>query len=335
MNADVLDRLDRVPHGGASDPQVLDFSANTNPVSPSGTAPVYDAAFSAARRYPSDGYAEFRTAASEYVGCDCTQVIPTAGSLAGMRLLFSVTLSDGDSVLLPEPSFAEYEHEARLQGADPRAIPHTEILDADPADHAVAVVCNPNNPTGEAYETGDLLSFARRCRKVDTTLLVDEAFLDFTDRSSLAGESGVVVARSLTKIFGLPGIRAGFLVATGELRDRLEIARISWSLSTPAAAVGAHCMRKEAFVEETRSRVRSERERMRSRLETRFDVYPSDAPFLLFDVGEESVDDVLDEARTEGIAMRDARTFPTLDSHVRVAVRRPEENDRLLDALGV
>ncbi|GAB3414361.1 threonine-phosphate decarboxylase CobD [Haloparvum alkalitolerans] len=335
MDIDALDTLGRVPHGGVNDPHVLDFSANTNPESPRGTAPVYDAAFSASRRYPADDYWEFRGAAADYVGCEGPQVIPAAGALDGMRLLFSVMLSPGDSVLLPRPSFSEYAHEVRLQGATPRFVDHDAVLDADPSDHAVAVVCNPNNPTGEAHSTGRLQAFAQRCREANTTLLLDEAFLDFTDRASLAGEPGVVVARSLTKVFGLPGLRAGFLVATGDCRDRLETARVSWGLSVPAAAVAVHCLDDEAFVLETRERVERERERMRERLESRFSVFPSDAPFLLFDVGDDRVDDVLDEAREAGIALRDARSFRTLDNHVRTAVRRPAENDRLLDALGV
>ncbi|WP_459878691.1 threonine-phosphate decarboxylase CobD [Halorubrum gandharaense] len=335
MDLNALDASTRVPHGGTNDPHVIDFSANTNPESPSGVAQVYDAALPASRRYPADDYGEFRGAAADYVGCDPRQVIPSAGSLAGMRLLFSVVLSADDSVLVPSPSFGEYAHEARLQGATVERVPHDAILDADPSEHALVVVCTPNNPTGEAAETGDLRALAERCRAAGTTLLVDEAFLDYADRCSMAGEPGVVVARSLTKVFGLPGLRAGFLVATGTLRDRLDTARVSWGLSTPAAAVGVHCMRDRAFVEETREQVAAERKRMRDRLAERFTVFPSDAPFLLLDVGDADPDVVLDEARSEGLVLRDARTFDRLDNHLRTAVRRPAENDRLLAALGV
>ncbi|ELK44832.1 L-threonine-O-3-phosphate decarboxylase, partial [Haloferax sp. BAB-2207] len=199
----------RVPHGGTTDPTVLDFSANTNPERPDGVEAVYREAFDASTRYPDDDYADFRGTAGDYVGCASASVVPTAGGLEALRLAFEVTLSPGDTALVPEPSFGEYDREIRLQGAEPVAVAHDAILDADPADHAVAVVCTPNNPTGELAPADDLRVFAARCREAETTLVVDEAFLDFTDEPSLAGEPGVVVARSLTKMFGLPGIRAG------------------------------------------------------------------------------------------------------------------------------
>ena len=330
----MLDELDRVPHGGAAEPRRLDFSANTNPTSPPGTVSVYESAFSAARRYPVDDYCEFRAAAAEYVNVEGGQIIPTAGGLAGMRLVFSVGVAPGDSVAVPAPSFGEYAKEVRLQGGEPVFIDYDEILSVDPTDHELVVVCNPNNPTGTAYCPAGLRELAARCRDAGTTLLVDEAFLDFTDEPSLAGTEGVVVARSLTKIFGLPGLRAGFLVATGRLRERLDVARPAWGLSTPAAAVGAHCLGATDFVEATRLRVDREREWLVDRLADRFSVHASEAPFLLLETAQPA-GEVVDEARANGVAIRDATTFRGLDSHVRVAVKRRHENEQLVDALGL
>lgn len=334
MDTERIDALDRVPHGGEADPQLLDFSANTNPRIPDGTTAVYEAALSASRQYPLDDYSEFRAAAASYLGVDGRQIIPAAGALAGMRLLFSVTLRAGDSVAIPAPSFGEYAREVKLQGGEPTFVPHDDLLAIDPADHELAIVCNPNNPTGERYETGDLRAFAERCQASGTLCCVDEAFLDYTDAPSLAGTPGVVAVRSLTKIFGLPGLRAGYLVATGDLRDRLDTARPTWALSRPAAAVGTHCLGQPAFVEETRTRVADERARMRDRLATRFDLFPSDSPFLLCETSR-PVSDIIDTARKRGVVVRDATTFRGLDSHIRVAVKRPSQNDRLLAALDV
>jgi len=326
----------RVHHGGTTDPHLVDFSANTNPSTPSGVTRVYDAALSAARSYPSDDYYEYRAAAAEYVDCEGPQVIPTAGGLSAIRLAIATAVSPDEPVLVPYPSFGEYAREVRLQGGTPEFVRHTDVLGTDPTEYALVVVCNPNNPTGDAYDAHQLRAYADRCRQAGTPLLVDEAFIDFTDEPSLAGQEGVVVARSLTKIFGLPGLRVGFAVTTGECRDRIDTARQAWGLGAPSASVGAYCMRQTDFVEATRERVADERERMRRRLAHRFDVYPSDAPFLLLDVGTSAaVDEVRAGAREHGIAVRDARTFRGLDRHIRVAVRRRDENDRLLDALDV
>ncbi|QSW99829.1 threonine-phosphate decarboxylase [Haloterrigena alkaliphila] len=340
MDPDSVREGERVPHGGETDRDVLDFSANTNPRTPDGVEAVYADALEASRRYPDDDYPEFRTAAGEFGGCDPERVIPTPGGLAAIRLAMEVTLEPGDEALVPYPSFGEYAREVRLQGASPQFVPHDEVpgtTDGALEDCALAIVCTPNNPTGEATDPAALADFAARCEAAGTTLLVDEAFLGFTDLPSAARleAEGVIVARSLTKLFGLPGLRAGFAVATGEQRVALETARRAWSLGTPAARVGAHCLQRDEFVRDTRERVASERERMRAALESRFDVAPSDAPYLLCDVGEDDVDDVIAAAREDGVAIRDARTFRGLESHVRVAVKDRAANDRLLAALEV
>lgn len=335
MEPDETRAVGRAHHGGEPDPDVLDFSANTNPRTPAGAREVYRDAFEAARRYPDDGYPAFREAAADAVGCEPGQVIPTAGGLAALRLATSLAVGPGDTALVPAPSFAEYAREVRLQGGEPVFVAHDEVAAADPAGHALAVVCTPNNPTGDAADPDDLLTFAARCREAGTTLLVDEAFLGYTDRPSLAGEPGVVVARSLTKLYGLPGVRAGYAVATDAELDALVAARRPWSLSTAAARVGAHCLRDRAFVSETRERVERERVRLRRALSPAYGVADSDAPFLLLDVGDRDVDAVVARARERGVAVRDATTFRGLDAHVRVAVKDREANDRLLHALGV
>ncbi|MDS0220611.1 pyridoxal phosphate-dependent class II aminotransferase [Haloarcula sp. S1AR25-5A] len=335
--ADAIGPDGRVPHGSSDDPDLLDFSANTNPRVPPGSARTYREAFDAARSYPADDYPEFRAAAATFVECEPEQVIPTAGGLEAIRLAIQTTVRAGDSVLIPYPSFGEYAREVRLQGGTPEFVPHDELLSVDPSGHALAIVCTPNNPTGETADPSALRAFADDCLAAGTTLLVDEAFLGFTGEPSLAGREGVIVARSLTKLFGLPGVRMGYAVGAGTARDRLATARRAWSMSAAAAAVGTHCYGQREFVAETKARVAEERARMRERLAARFDVFPSDAPFLLLAVsdGDETVDEILVSAREAGIALRDARTFRGLDAHVRVAVRAPDENDRLLDALDV
>ena len=337
MNVDTAADLDRAPHGSSDDPELLDFSANTNPVVPEGLEAVYREAFAASRTYPREPPAAFREAAADYVGCEPEAVTPTPGGLAAIRATIALAVDPDDTVLVPAPSFGEYAREVRLQGGEPAFVPADQVLDTDPAGHALAIVCQPNNPTGTVYGESALRRFAKRCRAAGTLLLVDEAFLGFTDRRSLAGTSGVVVARSLTKLFGTPGLRAGFAVATGRFGSALERTRRPWNVSAPALATGAYCLDQSAFIAETRERVRTERERMREALAERYAVHPSDAPFLLVDVGddERTVERVMTDARGYGVAIRDATTFRGLDTHVRVAVRLPAENDRLLAAMGV
>ena len=345
MNTDTARELAREPHGSTDDPDLLDFSANTNPAVPPETERAYREAFEGARSYPTEPPSAYREAAAAVVDCDPEQVIPTPGGLAAIRRAVALAVDDGDTALVPAPSFGEYAREVRLHGGTPEFVAASDVLGGDPAPHALAVVCTPNNPTGNGYDRTALVDFAARCRANDTLLLVDEAFLGFTDRASLAGEPGVVVARALTKLYGLPGIRAGYAVATGEWGTALRGGRRTWNLGAPALAVGTHCLRQRAFVRETRERVRRERNRLATALSRWFDVTDSRAPFLLVDVNGWQRDDTTDSGtecdvagfvtalRERGVAVRDATTFRGLDSHVRVAVRRPAENDRLVEAV--
>lgn len=353
MNPDAIDETGRVPHGGDSDPDVLDFSANVNTARPAGVKAVYREALQSSRRYPDDDYPEYREVASEYVGCSPSNVVPTPGGLAGIRLALECVLERGKKVLIPYPSFGEYSREVRLQGATPTFVPHDDVLETDRRaleEHAVAFICTPNNPTGDLSDPERLEAFAKRCADAGTTLLIDEAFLGFTDVPSMAAvlwgdrEDGnidsdqhslenVVVVRSLTKLFGLPGLRAGFVVASGNRLDRFETARRTWNLGTPAARVGAHCMLDEAFVRKTRDRIEEERRRIVDRLEERFDVFQSDAPFVLCRIPDRNVSELVASCRRRSVAIRDATTFRGLDNHVRIAVKDRDRNDRMLEVL--
>jgi histidinol-phosphate/aromatic aminotransferase/cobyric acid decarboxylase-like protein len=324
-----------VSHGGVHERNLLDFSATVNPERPEGVSRVYETALCAARSYPRDDYCEFRVAAGEHLDVEPADVVPTAGGLEAVRLATSVAVDAGDRALVPSPAVDEYARNVRQQGGEPELVPEAELLERDPEGYALAVVCNPSDPTGRLHETDDLLRFAERCRAAGTVLVVDEAFHAYTDRASLAGQPGVVVTRAPAQLFGLPGLWFGFAVATGDLRDRLAAGRRTWTLSTPAADVGTYCLRQPGFVERTRERVREGRARLAEALAGAYDVHPSDSPFLLLDVRGRDPAAVAERARERGVVVRDATTFEGLDNQVRVSVRRPPENDHLLYALGV
>ncbi|WP_411965471.1 pyridoxal phosphate-dependent aminotransferase [Haloferax sp. YSMS24] len=325
--------VDPVTHGGTADHSLVDFSLGSNPERPSGLASIYESAFSTSQRYSLDDYSEFRVAAADYVACNPEQIIPAAGVVEALRLAIGVTVSPGDSVAIPEPCCGEYAREIRLQGGTPVRIPYDRMFEEiDPSEYAAVVVSHPSNPMGMAYETDALSAFADECRRVGTPLIVDESFLGFTRLPSTAGLDGVITLHSVTNVFGVPSLRAGFAAATGELRERLARARCTWVLSAPAVEAATYCLKQDDFLEDTRDRVHRERERMTDELSSfGYYVYPADSALILFETDD--VDTVLHETRKHGFAVRDARNYPSLDSHVRINVRRPHENDGLLDAL--
>jgi threonine-phosphate decarboxylase len=249
-----------------------------------------------------------------------------------MRLLFDLLVDDGETVLTQTPGCQDFPRETQLQGATSVPRSHDSLLDADPTDHEAAVLCRPNTTAGPDYETGDLLTFIERCREADTVVIVDETYLPMTGKPTLSGVEGVAVLRSLGEGYGLPGLRMGLIVATGQLRERLDTARTSWGLSVPEAAVGEHCLRQEGFLGESRERIAEERERLRARLETRFEV-SAEGVFLRLET--DTPEEIAANLREQGMLVADGSDHPGMENRIVITLRTPPENDRLLDAFGV
>jgi len=210
------------------------------------------------------------------------------------------------------------------------------VLDPDevPEGADLVVVGNPTNPTGVLHP-GSVL---RRLLRPGRVVVVDEAFMDAVPGQveSLAGTSlpGLVVIRSLTKHWGIPGVRAGYLLAEPELRAQLATGQVPWSVSTTAAAAMVGCSTAQARADsaERAAALTGWRRALEHGLtELGIPHQPSSASFVLTEVG----DGVHAALRRTGIAVRRCDTFPGLGpTWVRIAVRPPERTRLLLAALG-
>jgi adenosylcobyric acid synthase len=206
---------------------------------------------------------------------------------------------------------------------------------AVPADADLVVLGNPNNPTGNLDPAGTVARLARPGR----VLVVDEAFMDLSpgEPESLAGRAdlpGLVVVRSLTKVWALAGLRAGYLLAPPPLAAALRAARQPWSVNALACAALAACAGDAATPARVAAEVAAARDELAAGLAglPGVTVWPSAANFLLLRVPDGPR--VLAALSAAGIAVRRAGTFPGLGpDHLRVAVRPPADNRRLLDAL--
>jgi histidinol-phosphate/aromatic aminotransferase/cobyric acid decarboxylase-like protein len=237
------------------------------------------------------------------------------------------------------PSFTEPEAALRASGAeivrvarDPRDWSFDPAAVPDRAE--VVVLGNPNNPTGALDTVASILELLQPGRVV----VVDESFMDFVaePEPTLAGEprDGLVVVRSLTKLWTLAGVRAGYLLAPPELVATLAAQRQPWSVNALALAALEACAGDRA----TPRRVGAEVARARAELLVALDAlprvraWPGAANFLLLEVHDGEA--VMGALRAARIAVRPAASFPGLgENHIRVAVRRPHENRRLLEAL--
>lgn len=205
---------------------------------------------------------------------------------------------------------------------------------AVPDDAEIVVVGNPNNPTGALDDPEAIVALCQPGRLV----VVDESFMDFApdERSSLASCSreGLAVVRSLTKVWGLAGVRAGYLLGTRDLVARLEAARQPWPVNSVALAAIEVCAPDRQTPARVAWQVAAERAllvRALAALEG-VEVWPSDANFLLLRVREAPA--VTARLRSQGIAVRPAADFPGLgEDFIRIAVRHRADNERLVDAI--
>jgi threonine-phosphate decarboxylase len=327
-------------------PAPLDFSANINPL---GSPPLEAVVLKELERigyYPDNRYMEFRQAAARFVDVGPENIVPGNGSSELIRLFAEMTLGDGGLALIPQPTFGEYENQSLLAGGRVRRIdigPDGMPLfsDSDLSEAKAAFVCNPNNPTGVLLPREEVASLAERCEESKTFLLVDEAFIELSDPDqSVAGLAPkaeyLFVMRSLTKSFGVPGLRLGFGVANPVVAEIVDTARIPWSLGSIAAAAGSYLLGEEDFLERSRTVIREELEYLTSALQG-LGLRPLESMvnFILVDVTSSGLasDDLASRMMAEGVLVRDCQSFGLGKGYIRVAVRNRNENEQLISAL--
>jgi len=326
----------------------LDFSQNINPLGPPAAALVAgaEALQGEVERYPDLHYSELRAALAGYLETPPETVLPTNG---GAEALFMAARAAGEGpgrkAVVLEPTFSEYAVAARAAGLKVARVvtrrPETGFrLDLAVFDEALkslrdvglVFLCNPNNPTGDALPREEVLRAAERVREAGAVLVVDEAFADFAPGSSVVPEvnEALFVARSFTKFFAMPGLRLGCLVARDP--ERIRVFQPSWSVNAVAAAAGIAAAKEPNFAKATLAEVTLRRRELLGALEglARITVYPGAANFLLVQ-GPEGLPKTLAK---RGVLVRGCEPFLGLGSgFFRVAVRRKEENERLVEAL--
>ncbi|MET8846940.1 Rv2231c family pyridoxal phosphate-dependent protein CobC [Amycolatopsis sp. NPDC004625] len=287
--------------------------------------------------YPSAAEATLAVAARH--GRPPEEVLVTAGAAEAFTLLASA-LRPRRAVVV-HPQFTEPEAALRAAGCDVSRVLLSEedgfVLDPAlvPSDAALVFVGNPTNPTSVLHPASVLRSLARPGR----LLVVDEAFLDAVPgevESLASGFPGVVVLRSLTKTWGLAGLRAGYVLGPADVVERLRAVQVPWSVSTLAGVATVACCRPSALEEAEKLAVAAEadREYLASGLGRLGVPVLGDprGPFVLIRVPDGA--SVRVRLREAGYAVRRGDTFPGLGpDHLRLAVRDRAVTDGFLTAL--
>lgn len=294
----------------------------------------------AVNRYPDLEATALRTRLSEIFDWPLEGIVVTPGSNVLIRCLV-IAAGIEQAVLLPTPTFSVYRDQARMLGADLIEVPMLPgfqlpvegLLQAMSGRQGVLFVANPAAPTGNLHplaEIEDLIAGAGAA----WTVVIDEAYCQFADSdlSGLARKRGVVSLRTLSKAFGLAGVRLGFALTTPELGRELRKTVIPFSVSELQQAAALTLLDHPDVVRQRVAQVVSERRRLFSELERMQGVhpFPSVTNFILFRVP--AAERVLAHLADDGIAVR-SQTGPYTPGCLRVSVGSAHENDAFLAAL--
>jgi threonine-phosphate decarboxylase len=303
------------------------------------------------RFYPDPNPIEFKAEIAKYVGqgVDEENIILGNGSI---ELIYTITeiLPRGFKALIPVPSFSEYEKAALRVGGEPVfvqlpedfALETEKIKKAVTGDTRVMCVCNPHSPSGTLYSKESLLDLIRFCHKKDIIFSVDENYIEFAEKgqdttlaSFVKEYENLFVIRSVTKFYGMPGIRLGYGIAARNLIDKLEAVRQPWSINSLAGYATLAAFNDTDFIENTKKTIAKEREVLAKNLnEIRgLQVYPSVTNFVLVKILSRKITSTkLKELLAEDhMLIRDCCTFMGLDdSFFRITVRAAEDNQKLV-----
>ena len=337
--------------------RVVRFDLNTSPAPPHLLAEMLAAGRfeTGLSEYPPGDYRRLVEAAAARYGVTSDEVVPGAGADEILDMCVKAFLPAGRTAVIPVPSYAMYrvvtEQRGGIAVAVPRLGPDEGFAMDLPAirsaarDAALVWVCNPNNPTGAEEPEGAIETLlamiaadATAEGREPAVVVVDEAYAEFTGRTAIPLRGrfpNLVIVRTASKAYALAGLRVGFAVAAPGTLARVALFRPPGSIGTISETVVTRALREPGDMLENVARVEAERPRVAAALaDAGWRPYPSAACFILVDLG--SADRAA--AAAEGLLRRGLvpRTFPVghAAAHcLRITVRAPHENDRLLEAV--
>ena len=308
---------------GLQPAQILRFDGNVPPLPGVPQIPLSES-FARLNEYPEGSYRELREAAAAYAGVADPEWIAVGAGADDLILTIARTyLSPGRLAVVVAPTYPVYRIASLVENA---AVAEIGSLDAGQSRGAAVVwLCNPNNPSGEKVAPAAIADFARALP--GTLVVVDEAYVEYggdTVVPLVAQLPNLVVLRTLSKAFGLAGLRVGYAVAQPEVAAALTSRRAPAPISSPAARIAAAALRDpRTDVAETVS----ERERLREALlAAGYECPPSYANFVFVPMAAATAR--ADELEAQGLMVR---RFP---HGIRITPRLPGDNDVLLAALG-
>ena len=318
---------------------IIKLNTNENPFPPS---PAVMEALSRIdaeklRRYPDPMGDEFRRAAAEVHGVTPENILCCNGGDDLLTMAFRAFCDENRPVAYPVPTYSLYPVLAKMQNCRAIEIPFDDEFNL-PAkltttDAALTIVCNPNAPSGSFISVGELASLADELTGV---LLIDEAYVDFADENCEAlvkDFDNVILLRSLSKGYGLAGLRFGYAMAQAKLITGLIKIKDSYNVDAVAIALATAAIKDREYFHKTTEEVKKARDVLTNRLQDlKFDVPTSFSNFVLAESKDNPANEIYEKLVQGNIYVR-YFNLPGLETKLRITIGTTEQNEKLISAL--
>lgn len=349
--------------------EVIDFSANINPLGPSQRGlSALEAQLRYISHYPDASNDDVLNSIADTYGMNKNQIVVGNGAA---ELLYAICRLPGyTGAFVPAPGFSEYKEALEASRIPVRDIyyrpreddngkPYFEVpylaLETFAAElkgqdgRIIVFLGNPNNPDGTLLDKNHIRTVASMLKDANSLLVIDESFIDFVGNDTLQDNEysmrslvnefdNIIVVHSFTKFYAVPGLRSGAAFSNPQIIDQLQKFIPTWSVNTLAQAYTKSALNDVEYVKHTKQVLREEQHYMYNALDAigGITVYPPSANFILFHIEQEGVtaDSINDALKKHKMIVRNCDSYMGLNSQwVRVAIKDHDNNVRLVDTL--
>lgn len=320
---------------------LLDFSSNINPYGP--TERVKNNIrehLDLIARYPDVSYRKLFDVLEKYLGVDKTHISLGNGAME----VIDATISLYENIVIFEPAFMEYEIRANVQKKNIKKInldssfkPNVHDLDFD-LENTLVIITSPHNPSGVSLSKKEFDEIYEKVSNNGGAILMDEAFHEFSSvdydlAKEISKYKNLFVVRAATKFFSLPGLRLGYLVSN--FKNDIDNHIPTWSVSSLVENLGEDLLLDEEFIISSKAKLAKSRDKLFSELQKIDGIHPlpSDANYILIKTDFDN-EMLFQNLLKKGILVRMCDNYANLGhQYIRVAVKKDEDNEKLLKAL--
>ena len=330
---------------------IIDFSTNVNPLGASKKViSIIKKNIDLISAYPDPHSRELKKAVRDYLHIDQECVVVGNGANELIHLLADAFVKKDDKVMIPIPTFFEYEfacdkNSARISYVDLDNLtlnPDSVLAVMDKEIKAV-FICNPNNPTGLLANRDHVERILDKAYNNNTLVMLDECFMEFVDEpernsfvNALNEYDNLVVLRTLTKAFGLAGLRVGYCLASNKIAQILNKVKVPWSVNALAQKAAVAALQDKDHLQRTRQLVKREKQYLHNNIAKikKFTPCKSDTNFFLIKLDGIDSLSLKERLLKRKILVRDCSTFTGMGTdYVRISTQKRKQNALLINAL--